>query len=665
MQDQLIYEVVLKANEASVKAVQDQLNAITMKSAQALKEAQLGAAGGETARIAELEKVKKANEGNLKSLIDLQKQQGEYRADLKVLAVQEQIQGELTEEQAQRQQELKLALKAAGSAYNAQQRDIIATSSVTEGLGRTYDELVAQNKALSIQMRGLPLNDTTGKLKELQSQYNENNNVLKQFDKSMGNNQRNVGNYADAVTGLGGQLSNVKGPIGGVGTAFTGLNTVMKASPIGLISMLAVQLVASLSKVQVVTDTLNAVFAGLSATLNVVGARLASFGSGMISILKGDFSKGIDLITGSFSGLATEIIDVVKAGTQAEQMLQNIRRQENTALVTQARLTRDIANARLEAKDAELDPEERLAAINKAIELNNQLATSERSIASARVEAARTKLRTDSDDIELQTALAQARAELIRVDENLSNRQRELFEQRTTLSRLVVSEEQKAAQERLAIERNFQESIKAINTGFTATVQANRVAERNQLISDEAEKLRIYKQSAAEQLEIDRLTAEQRKALTKTVYESSFAIANAFFGKFKAISIAQAIVDTIGASISAFKSTNGGIFAKSLAAAAALAKGYAQVRQMTAVRPGSSARSSSGSSVASASVPTSVSTTDTVISGRNATSTASSLSPFGGNQPILIEANLDRKGLALAVRQGENQIKSEQITFST
>jgi hypothetical protein len=636
-----------------------------MKSAQALKEAQLGAAGGETARIAELEKVKKANEGNLKSLIDLQKQQEEYRADLKVLAVQEQIQGELTEEQAQKQQELKLALKAAGTAYNAQQRDIIATSSVTEGLGRTYDELVAQNKALSIQMRGLPLNDTTGKLKELQSQYNENNNVLKQFDKSMGNNQRNVGNYADAVTGLGGQLSNVKGPIGGVGTAFTGLNTVLKASPIGLISMLAVQLVASLSKVQVVTDTLNAVFAGLSATLNVVGQRLARFGSGMISILKGDFSAGIDLITASFSGLATEIVDVVKAGTQAEQMLQNIRRQENTALVTQARLTRDIANARLEAKDAELDPEERLAAIGKAIELNNQLATSERNIAALRVEAARTKLRTDSDDIELQTALAQARAELIRVDENLSNRQRELFEQRTTLSNTVVATERKDAEQRLAIERNFQESIKAINTGFSTTVQANRVAERNQLISDEAEKLRIYKQSAAEQLEIDRLTAEQRKSLTKTVYESSFAIANAFFGKFKAISIAQAIVDTIGASISAFKSTNGGIFAKSLAAAAALAKGYAQVRQMTAVRPGSSARSSSGSSVASASVPASVSTTDTVISNRGAANTASSLSPFGGNQPILIEANLDRKGLALAVRQGENQIKSEQITFST
>ena len=113
MQDQLIYEVVLKANEASVKAVQDQLNAITMKSAQALKEAQLGAAGGETARIAELEKVKKANEGNLKSLIDLQKQMGEYKADLKVLSFLEVSQSGLTEEQAEKQQELKLGLKAA------------------------------------------------------------------------------------------------------------------------------------------------------------------------------------------------------------------------------------------------------------------------------------------------------------------------------------------------------------------------------------------------------------------------------------------------------------------------------------------------------------------------------------------------------------------------
>jgi hypothetical protein len=665
MQDQLIYEVVLKANEASVKAVQDQLNAITMKSAQALKEAQLGAAGGGVEAVDSLKELTKAQDANLKSLMQLEAQKKEYEETLKEITQIEKENGELTEEQALHQQEVKTALKATSSEYVKQQSDIIAVSAAAEGLGTTYDEIVAQNKALSIQMRGLPLNDTTGKLKQLQSQYNENNNVLKQFDKAMGNNQRNVGNYADSISGLGGQLSATPGPIGGVGKAFTGLNGVLKASPIGLIAMLAVQLVSSLSRVQVVTDALNAVFAGLNATLNVVGARLASLGSGIVSILRGDFSKGIDLITASFSGLATEIIDVVKAGTQAEQMLQGLRRKENIALVEQAKLERDIAEERLKAKDIDLTTTERLQAIARATELNELLAKSERDLALSRVRAAETKLRTDTSDLQLQTELAEARRELIIVDRDLLARQRELSEGRRELTNRQIAETRAEADARFVIEQNLQESIKAINTGFTATVQANRVAERNQLISDEAEKLRIYKQSAAEQLEIDRLTAEQRKALTKTVYESSFAIANAFFGKFKAISIAQAIVDTIGASISAFKSTNGGIFAKSLAAAAALAKGYAQVRQMTAVRPGSSARSSSGSSVASASVPASVSTTDTVISNRGAANTASSLSPFGGNQPILIEANLDRKGLALAVRQGENQIKSEQITFST
>ena len=659
-QDQLIYQVVLETDPASVKAVQDQLNAINQQAQAQAKDAQMQALGG--ARVDVINKITEANKGNVKSLIELQKQQGEYKADLKVLAVQEQIQGKLTDEQASKQEELKLALKAASTEYNKQQRDIIAVSSANEGLGTTYDELVAQNKALSIQMRGLPLNDTTGKLKQLQSQYNENNNVLKQFDKAMGNNQRNVGNYADAVTGLGGQLSGVQGPIGGVGKAFTGLNGVLKASPIGLISMLAVQLVASLSKVQVVTDTLNAVFAGLSATLNVVGARLANLGSGIVSILKGDFSKGIDMITASFSGLATEIVDVVKAGSDAEKQLQNIRRQENTALVTQARLTRDIAEARLEAKNAELSPQERLDAINKAIELNQQLAQSERNLAQLRLQAAETKLRTDSDDIELQTQVAQARAELIRVDENLSNRQRELFEQRTTLSNQAVAIERADAEQRLAIERNFQESVVAIRAGFSARVATDRKTGFNQLVADEAEKLRIRKQTADEELEIQKNLTAEKLAMEKNLYNLSFGLARAFFGDSKAIAIAQTIIDTYKGAQSAYADTPGGPFAKGLAAAAAIAQGFARVRSMRSVKPGSSGSSSGGAVASSASAPTPASVTDTTTSGSGFASQIGA----NNNQPqINIQASLDRKGLAIAVRQGEIDIKSEQITFST
>lgn len=663
MQDQLIYEVVLKTNEASVKAVQEQLNAITEASAKAVQENQLKMSGGGKEQIAEIERVKKANEGNLKSLIDLSKQIEEYKADLKVLAVQEQIQGKLTDEQAQRQEELKLALKAAGSAYSTQQREIIATSSVQKGLATTYEELVAQNKALMVEMQKLPLNDTTGKLKQLQSQYNENNNVLKNFDKSLGNHQRNVGNYADAVTGLGGQLSSVKGPIGGVGQAFTGLSSVLKMSPLGLIATLAVQLVASLSRVQVVTDTLNAVFAGLNATLNVVGQRLMQVGSGIVSILKGNFSEGIDKITSSFSGLATEIVDVVTAGTQAEQMLQNIRRQENNALVTQARLTRDIANARLEAKNAELSPQERLAAINKAIELNAQLSASERSIAAARVEAARVNLRTDSDDIELQTALAQARAELIKVDENLANRQRELFEQRTTLSNQVLSIEKEDARIRLAIQENYQERARATNQEFSTTLQAERRREFDAFVANEADKLRAYKQAKDDQAQIDKVKAEERLALERNIYNAAFSIGNAFFGKYKAISVAQAIIDAIGGASSAFKSTPGGIFSKSLAAAAALASGYGRVRQILAVRPGSRSQPSApqtASATVAASAPA-----DSAISTPSASTTAASITQVTTAQPVNISASLDRRGLAIAVRAGESDIKSEQITFSS
>jgi chromosome segregation ATPase len=70
-------------------------------------------------------------------------------------------------------------------------------------------------------MRDVPLDDTSGKLQELQKQYSENNVKLKAFDASIGNSQRNVGNYKTALTGIEEGLSGLasaiavgQGPLG-------------------------------------------------------------------------------------------------------------------------------------------------------------------------------------------------------------------------------------------------------------------------------------------------------------------------------------------------------------------------------------------------------------------------------------------------------------------
>lgn len=55
--------------------------------------------------------------------------------------------------------------------------------------------------------------------KELIKKYNETNNQLKTIDASMGNYQRNVGNYASALQGLGGSIGSVVGQFTAIGNS--------------------------------------------------------------------------------------------------------------------------------------------------------------------------------------------------------------------------------------------------------------------------------------------------------------------------------------------------------------------------------------------------------------------------------------------------------------
>jgi hypothetical protein len=92
----------------------------------------------------------------------------------------------------------------------------------------TYNELVQQNRALSIAMRDIPLDDTTGRLEALQAQYVQNNTKLKEFDASIGNFQRNVGDYASSLRGFANSIAIIQGPLGPIAGRINSLATVIE-----------------------------------------------------------------------------------------------------------------------------------------------------------------------------------------------------------------------------------------------------------------------------------------------------------------------------------------------------------------------------------------------------------------------------------------------------
>lgn len=84
----------------------------------------------------------------------------------------------------------------------------------------SYKALEKEMKATGLQIKMMSqaeLNSANGK--ELIKKYNETNNQLKAIDASMGNYQRNVGNYASALQGLGGSIGNVVGQFTAIGNS--------------------------------------------------------------------------------------------------------------------------------------------------------------------------------------------------------------------------------------------------------------------------------------------------------------------------------------------------------------------------------------------------------------------------------------------------------------
>ncbi len=157
----------------------------------------------------------------ISQLAELKKALAEKREELAQVNASMRTNGDASGELTAKGRELGLEISTLTSQIQEANRGYVDQQSAISTLPTTYNELVEQNRALSIAMRDVPLADTSGKLQELQKQYLENNVKLKAFDASIGNSQRNVGNYKTALTGIEDGLSGLasaiavgQGPLG-------------------------------------------------------------------------------------------------------------------------------------------------------------------------------------------------------------------------------------------------------------------------------------------------------------------------------------------------------------------------------------------------------------------------------------------------------------------
>jgi hypothetical protein len=170
-------------------------------------------------------------------------------------------------------------------------------------------------------------------------------------------------------------------------------------------------------------------------------------------------------------------------------------------------------------------------------------------------------------------------------------------------------------------------------------------------------------------------TADFKKGLTDQDIENvqfaanaALSIGKSVFGETKALAVAQAVIDSLGAAVSVMRDTKGPLWVRLTNAAVILAAGYANVKKIIATKPGSS---SAGGTSASSAISSTVSQATNLsmperFSGQSpfATGMASSIGdPFANRNDIRIQANVDRRGLAIAVREGERDIRTQQFEY--
>lgn len=201
---------------------------------------------------------------------------------------------------------------------------------------------------------------------------------LKELEKSVGDNRRNVGNYAESVKdgilqtqgltgGTGALVGQMKSGIAGV-QAF---NAALKANPIIFVVSLVLTLIGTIEKLMKrnseLATSLNAAFA----PFKVVFGRLLDWITGLfegVAFLLENLSKGVTWLLDKLGLISEETKRAAAEGARLAGETQRIYQAETAALVPMAQMRREMEELKTLAADQNKSTAERTKLLNQATE---------------------------------------------------------------------------------------------------------------------------------------------------------------------------------------------------------------------------------------------------------------------------------------------------------
>lgn len=309
---------------------------------------------------------------------------------------------------------------------------------------------------------------------------------LKELEKSVGDNRRNVGNYAESVKdgilqtqgltgGTGALVGQMKSGIAGV-QAF---NAALKANPIIFVVSLVLTLIGIIEKLMKrnseLATSLNAAFA----PFKVIFGRLLDWITGLfegVAFLLENLAKGVTWLLDKLGLISEETKRAAAEGARLAGETQRIYQAETAALVPMARMRREMEELKTLAADQNKSAAERTKLLQQATDKLHAIRDMELSVLDAKYKQikAENQLGYTSDEDarkeqEALTALEAARASYATQEKEMAGQVSGFIKQerdkQAQYARAAAAKAEKAAQDAAKREaeahKKAQDAIKA------------------------------------------------------------------------------------------------------------------------------------------------------------------------------------------------------------
>ena len=260
---------------------------------------------------------------------------------------------------------------------------------------------------------------------QLGERINNVNNQLKTMDASVGNYQRNVGNYIGAVDHLtaafgsmGKGAAAVINPIKGATTALKTMSATPVIAILGILASVLQKVIEGLKSSEENTNAMTAAMSPFQAIGDAVTKVLQALGGVLVKVVEG------------FNKLTTAIFGSNKATEERLRLAREeaaLQQKERDNIIKNAEAEREVARLRAEASDkTNHDAKERIALLEEAGNQERQIA--ERAMEAARmqyeiVKAKNALTKSSAEDLKKE---AEAYAALVNAETNYYKKVREI-----------------------------------------------------------------------------------------------------------------------------------------------------------------------------------------------------------------------------------------------